>query len=299
VTTVGIRRFATTFPLQGAVCRWMQMVKKQVEIEKLLHWAYGDELIKRVTSSAEGIWDRLSQYGSLGGIDPDPGHGGAQRYPHFGLPHPDAEKIEIAVSTLPKTVIDWDVSFSAIMGDLSALFVNVRKMRDVMMVGSVMTAALVTMHGKMKTRPDWRDDHPQPHWVAAERGRNRPKIVGECKGRDRYTIGSYSPLQWEPSPISIAQTRAEYWGWHRGLTILAETIELNEHIALPPSAPAQPWNGEREPPRRIFVVGERPLRETRLPLKPDREITQPQLRPKKSSDVRMIDEEAPPKKFDA
>jgi hypothetical protein len=96
-------------------------VKKQIEIEALLRWTYLDELPKRQTSAAEGIWDRLAQNGSLGGIDPDPGHGAAQRYAHFGLPHRDAEAIELAVGRLGSTAIDWDKHFDLIAGDLAAL----------------------------------------------------------------------------------------------------------------------------------------------------------------------------------
>ena len=92
--------------------------KKPVEIETLLRWAFVDELSKRITSSAEGIWDHIEEIGQRGGIDP--GHGAAQRYPHFGLPHPDAEKIELAVSALPNLIIDWKESREALMGDLFA-----------------------------------------------------------------------------------------------------------------------------------------------------------------------------------
>lgn len=239
------------------------VAKKQVDIEQLLRWAYGDELIKRVTSSAEGIWDHIEDWGQRGGIDP--GHGAAQRYPHFGLPHRDAEKIEVAVGNLPNMIIDWAASRDAIMGDLAALF----NARDVLLVRTLHTAALVTMHAKMATRPDWREEQPRPHWIAAERGRNRPKIIGECKGKDRYTIGAYSPLHWEPSPISIADVRADYACWHHGLTRLAESLDLDEHVALPPTAPARPWAGEREPVRRIFTIGER-AKGRPLPLRPER-----------------------------
>jgi hypothetical protein len=244
--------------------------KKPVEIETLLRWAFVDELSKRLTSSAEGIWDHIEEIGQRGGIDP--GHGAAQRYPHFGLPHPDAEKIELAVSALPNLNIDWKESREALMGDLLALF----NVRDVLLVRTLRTAALVAMHAKMATRPDWREESPVPHWIAAERGANRPKVIGECKGKDRYTHGSYCPLVYEPSPISIAETR--------GLVMLSETLELQEHVALPPAAPAQPWMGEREPARKIFGLGERRPRQPPLPLKPQRDIARAAPRRKKVAD---------------
>lgn len=95
--------------------------KKKVDIEALVQWAFLDELSKRQISSAEGIWDRLAQYGSLGGVDPDPGHGAAQRYAHFGLPHRDAELIEAEVGRLGMTAIDWRADFEKIAGDLAGL----------------------------------------------------------------------------------------------------------------------------------------------------------------------------------
>lgn len=96
--------------------------KKSVEIEKLLQWAYLNELPKRTLSSAEGIWDRLAQYGSLGGVNPDPGgSGNAQRYAQFGLPHRDAELIEVAVGRLGRAPFDWNRDFDRVADELSAL----------------------------------------------------------------------------------------------------------------------------------------------------------------------------------
>lgn len=240
------------------------VAKKQVEIETLVQWAYGDELIKRAMSSAEGIWDHMGEWAQRGGIDV--GHGAAQRYPHFGLPHPDAEKIEAAVVELRPMVIDWALSAEAIMGELLALF----NARDVMLVGTYHVGALVQTHAIQKNRPDWTEEIPRAQRVRAESGRDRPKIVGECKGKDIYTTGSYCPLTWDPSATDIALKRCRYAAWHRGLTLLTETLDLDEHQALPPAAPAHPWSGEREPARRVFALGERA--NTRpLPLKPERE----------------------------
>ena len=74
-------------------------LKERVDIEKLLQWAYLDELPKRQISSAEGVWEGIREYGQRGGTDI--GASGAQRYPRFGVPHPDAEEIEKAVGGRP------------------------------------------------------------------------------------------------------------------------------------------------------------------------------------------------------
>lgn len=288
--------------------------KRRIECEALLQWAYRDELPKRHTSSAEGIWDRLSVFGSLGGIDP--GHGSAQRYPHFGLPHPDAEAIERAVSALPDLVIDWPDSTEAILGDLAPLVsinqlqrkqevpgrlttsgwtdrktgkwrVAENRPRDVLLLGKLNTSALVTMHAAKGTRPDWADEHPHPTYIQADRSpTGTPALVGECRGRDLYATGSHCPLRWEPSPVSIAQMRADYWAWFRGMEMLAESLELSAHIVLPPTAPPQPWLDPGGEPGRIFAVGESMGKP--LPLKPARKLAGGMKRPRIGGAVRKI-----------
>lgn len=257
------------------------MAKRSIEIEQLLRWAYRDELAKRETSSAEGIWDHIQEYGQNGGIDP--GHGAAQRYPHFGLPHPDAEAIERAVGSLEDQCIDLEASTDALMGDLSALLSR----RDVLSVRSLRTTALVTMHAYMSTRPDWYQETPRPQWIEPEKGpRNRPKIIGECRARFLYTAGSYCPLQWDPSPMAIALARLDYVAWHRGLVKLAETLELDAHQALPPAAKELPWF-DRQPPARIFKFGE--VTREKLPLRPQRDRAGPPPSRPRHSLVTMIE----------
>lgn len=245
------------------------MPKVEVEIERLLTWAYRDELSKRQTSAAEGIWDRIEDNGQRGGIDP--GHGAAQRYAHFGLPDPDAEAIEKAVGKLVDVTVDWSESLETIACELAGL-VSVNdfsrrpagdqgkittagwtdaktgkwrqaenRPRDVLMLGTLRPKALVTMHAIQGTRPDWRDEPPRPYAIQADRGPNA-KIIGECKGKNLYSSGSYCPLQWDPSPTSIITARAEYAVWWEALQTLSETLELANHVALPPRASPVPWS---------------------------------------------------------
>src|SRR5262252_5544994 len=95
------------------------LARSAMDIELLVRWAYRDELIKRQISSADGIWDRITL-----GLGRDSGQHtatAAQRYPHFGEPHPDAERIERAIVELPNVAIDWPNRGRAIMGDLFGL----------------------------------------------------------------------------------------------------------------------------------------------------------------------------------
>jgi len=297
-------------------------MKEQVEIERLLRWAYRDELSKRTSSSAEGIWERIAENGMRGGVDR--GQSAAQRYPHFGLPHPDAERIEKAVAVVPDLVIDWDAEAEPIMGDLIALAdprsPGARKPRqpvglptsqstrvttarwrsgrvtavmdpprDVILVQALRTAAIVVMHASMGTRPDWREVMPRPEPVPADRGPN-VKIVGECRGKWLYTAGSYCPLTWAPSPIAIASARADYLAWWRGLARLALVLRLDDFEPLPPTAPEMPWRDPEAPAPPIHAPLIVPVMRP-LPLKPQRKLAGPRKQAPRASEVREVPHE--------
>lgn len=273
--------------------------KTRVDIEKLVQWAYIDELSKRQTSAAEGIWDRLAQWGSIGGVDPDPGgRGNAQRYAQFGLPHPDAEEIERAVAALP--VANWRNDFRTIAGEFAALVsineifprivagrhasagkvaygrapdgrgVRVKvqeRARDVLLLRTISPAVLVTTHAIKRSRPDWSaGGHPQPAQIPAARG-SGAMMIGTCVAKNRYSEGSYCPLQWIPSPMEIVLGRADYHVWHQALVRLSGSLELTEYEASPPSASATPWL-EDQKIARLFSYAVLPQQP--LPLKPQR-----------------------------
>jgi hypothetical protein len=293
-----------------------QKEKIGIDVELLVRWAYVDELSKRQSSAAEGIWDHILDYANHGGIDS--GRGAAQRYAHFGLPDPDAERVERVVSSLADIVIDWDVQFDEIAGDLAGL-ISVNDLsgrretcrapkagwgakgsralkafygdkgasaphdrpRDVLMVAGLKTAALVVMHAIKGTRPDWGSEPPRPEMVPATRG-SGPTIVGERGGRNLYTIGSYCPLTWWPSPLSVVAGRADYFAWHQGLTRLSETLCLDRFEVLPPKAPRTPWIENCEETSHVIPVmpnGRNNVSEWgTLPLKPLRPRAGPPFR---------------------
>lgn len=265
--------------------------KTAMDIELLLRWAYVDELSKRQSSAAEGIWDHILDYQNHGGIDS--GRGAAQRYAHFGLPDADAERIEKAVSTLPDTVIDWEAHFDLIAGDLAGL-VSINQLdrqivgrppapkagwgksgdkalkaffgnkgaaplpardrpRDVLMLGGIKTRVLVTAHAIKGTRPDWVDDDPEPKMTPSTHGKG-VMVDGECKGKNLYSTGSVCPLTWLPSPLSVIMSRMDYFAWHQGLTVLAETMALEKFDILLPNAPAAPWLGNEQQSSRVVPV---------------------------------------------
>jgi hypothetical protein len=279
--------------------------RRQIEVEALLQWAYRDELPKKYMSSAEGIWATIEELGHNGGVDV--GHGAAQRYPHYGLPHPDAIAIERAVSSLPDYPLDWQSEAADLLGPLIALIMpwcgpgrpvqrfsvaswqyGATKVRQRLapprgVLGPVVSpAALVTMHAKMGTRPDWFNDWPKPEKVLADRG-GQPKLIGKFRrGEGKipiYEDGSYNLIEWCPSPITIAQDRADYVAWYRGLRYLASTLNLVGHIVLPPTAPEFPWRDREHAP--VIINLARPHM-SRLPLHPQRPTMGPPLRQPKA-----------------
>jgi hypothetical protein len=329
-------------PAEQAATNKKPAVKKAVDIEALVRWAYLDELSKRATSSAEGIWDGIREWGQKGGIDV--GHGAAQRYPHFGLPHADAEAIEIAIGALAGASIDWHADFDWIAGDLAALvtiddfrgkaraafdpadagsrlpgprsgfdqrqierapvsdFTYTRDggramrglrvkaprhgPRDVIMVNTIDAAALVVMHAVKGTRPDgWRVDDMRPLPTRAEGGKLN-KVIGTLKGKNRYTTGSYCPLVWAPSPITIVQARADYVVWHRALARLAETLLLSAHDPSPPAASLAPWCEDTEKKRPLWSQPFERLKP--LPLAAPRDTVSAPIKKARHSKVRRV-----------
>jgi hypothetical protein len=254
--------------------------KKKLPIDKLLQWAYLDELPKRILNSQGEAWDRLSRYGSLGGIDIDETVSMPQRYAYVGEPHRDALAIEHAVNSLGSSTLDWKGDFELIAWDLAAL-VRINELeapqrrrfidgssgwtdgqiektklvqhrlgagarviaddaRDVLMVATTNVTALVHMHAINRTVPFFNDEQPRPSMIPADRGRGA-KLVGECKAKNLYETGSFCPLSWWPSPLQVVLDRAEYLLWYRALTRLHDELDLEEHQAQKPEENPAPW----------------------------------------------------------
>lgn len=262
-------------------------VKLAVEVEAFVRWTFRDEMPKRNISAAEGIWNRIEDNRHHGGIDP--GHGAAQRYAHHGLPHPDAEVMFKAVEQLQPKAIDWAASIDAIAPDLKALVrindltrppsmakqTNVGwgragdralrgmfgpgaekplpdRRRDMLLVETFRPDVLVASHAQMANRPTSWDETPWPMKIMADKGKHA-KVDGNCEGKNKYSLGSSCPLQYLPSAESVIRARAEYCVWWEGLNDLVETLELVDHILLPPSAPALPWFGETDEVGKVIV----------------------------------------------
>lgn len=218
-------------------------MKRAQDIEKLLTWAFVDELPKRQLSSAEANWDNISRTGGLGGvaIDATP-----QRYAAISAPHPDAVIIEHQVKGIAellggsgeRVTVDYLASRPMLFGDMMAP-------RE-MSLPAFNIVALVKSNAVLRRRPRWNVGRMLPQRTLAANG--RPVVAG-IERNGRYPPGSYCPLTWTPSWREVAESRAEYLLWHRALAELADALadSLVAHTPQRPAAPQTPWidNSER------------------------------------------------------
>lgn len=226
----------------------MSRPRKPADIEKLLQWAFRDELPKGMAVSASA-WSALQRLGDLGCRVQEDYVGMAVRSSLGfidGEPHKDAKTIGLAVNRLVPSDIDWEASRDHLMGDMLPLAVYTPWLER------INTAVLVVSNAVMGTRPVWDLGTPEPQKVMATNG--KPMVSGECYGAARYSIGAFCPLTYaDPTPQEVVAARAEYSVWHAALCRLADDLygELQEHDAQPPACSAEPWNLP-DPPSKVW-----------------------------------------------
>jgi hypothetical protein len=228
--------------------------KITVEIEKLLQWAYREELPKQIVGGLTG-WEHLVMLGTR----VDTSRGDSNFPVNLGPPHPDALLIDHAVRSLEDTVVDWRQSRATLAHGLDHWGgpeqIALKRLQ-------FQTAGLLTLHARMGTRPPW---DLGPLQVAPVRGRNGKPVIqwlddeghlveGRTKAR-HYGPRARCPLQYEPAPADVIFARAEYAVWHAGLCLMAETIcawNRTEHMPTPPTAAEAPWVIDTERKSRIL-----------------------------------------------
>lgn len=231
--------------------------RRVFDVERLLHWAFREELPKQ---SVEGTWGyssspiaRMMAIGTE--IDSgahEPGFPAA-----LGGCHPDAEIVGRAVLDLDDKKVDWPLLRRSICEDLSALVPDNDPALAHLIIGR---AGLLSMHAKMGTRPQGALQ-PLPAPVI---GRNGKPVVQFLDDKGRLVVGRKNrhygraarcPLQWWPAPREAAFARVEYHVWHSTLTALAGLLRLEEFDVVPPAAPAQPWRTLNHRVREDELVG--------------------------------------------
>lgn len=284
-------------------------MKKRIDIEKLLQWALREEMPKGRPVSISA-WDMIRQIGTLGvrvqTSGPVDGFGFVP-----GAPHEDAVIVAEAVRALPNAArLASEDDALALFGDLAAI---AGQSVQALLGASFDARSIVIARAMMASRPPWEFDLPTPAAMRIEfmdatgALRDRPLVYGvddagdvvelsPHRGRKAQQIGLYdpdmsprSPLNWcDPSPLSIAHARAEYFTWHSALTNLVDDLHdrLKEFDAVAPAAVARPWRTGQAKASRVLSDGV-VMNVDPLPLVPKRD---PAPRPYESKIERMARE---------
>lgn len=254
--------------------------RKPISIEKLLQWAYRDELPKQAVGGLTG-WERLIYLGTE--VDETTRGGFEVRLPvALGPPHPDALKVDYFVRSIENVRCDWWRERHHLLGSLlpyasgqeprskvvgrspvvelhpstarsgrALMSARVRRTAAPEIVARDFSLAEhVILHARLGTRPSWE----MPARLAPVlSGNNKPSMIGRMVRKGVYTTGSYSPLRLTPSAAEIAAARWEYAVWHWALVDLARVVcGLADFAPQPPSAPAAPWITGAPPTPRIL-----------------------------------------------
>lgn len=210
----------------------------RLEIESLLQWVYRDELPKQ---SFGGAWGGGGGW-STERIDDTPDYEHHTFPIACGPPHDDALRIDHAVRNslgFGDATVLWDIACDTVMGDLANY---ARDLFDRIKVNSL---ALVLLHAQMGTRPPW-DVGPIERRPV---GGKQPKVfwpdgVEGSKRAGYYSPGAHCRITFEPTLITIAEARAEYFVWWQALDHLVaviSTLPLEAYGATPPRAVPTPW----------------------------------------------------------
>jgi hypothetical protein len=251
-------------------------MKKTIDIEKLLHWAMREELPKGQAISASS-WDIVSQYAALG-VRVDVSRGGGDGLGFLaGDPHPDAIIVADAVRALGEDAHFEDrVEVLMLFGDLAAIAGGAV---DAIMSATFNPKAIVISKATQGSRPRWEFEMPVACQMFFEARNSRDELrtypivhgtdaggdvvmMKKNRGRAFKRDGEYdlaltprSPLEWcDPSPLTIADARAEYIAWYLALVTLANRLrgKLADHEPAHPSAPMMPWLATGAAPRVIM-----------------------------------------------
>lgn len=247
----------------------MGEIKQKIDIERLLSWAYREELPKKelaVTADSTS-WDSVDRYLGRGGveIDRDPWelHLQSQRYAGIGKPHADARDLACLVDGLDDVTIQWPAAKNILLGPLAPYLTPdseflIRKLR-------AQSSGLVRAHARMGTRPMWdiywklgpvvlKNQHTLVQYVD-----RHGKVVDCTSGQRDYIRGGRCPLKLtlharpgERDPLAnkvplaeIVSARFEYFVWHSALREIVRQVKgswkLEDHEPTGPLAAQAPW----------------------------------------------------------
>jgi hypothetical protein len=181
---------------------------RTLDIEKLLQWAYLDELCKGGDTATTNQWDLVLLMGARRERRDD------LLPAYFGEAHRDAITIHRAVQQLPAPAPALILKHATLQTQPDWL------------------------PGPIRVGPTYGAGRKQPHVV----GENKGKITLFGTVVNKYTLGSYCPLRWVPTRAEINAARLEWRCWWDALFVLAASLRLSEHVATGPAALVTPWN---------------------------------------------------------
>lgn len=221
------------------------MAKELVDIEKLLTWAYRDELPKQAVGGLTG-WESSILLGTV--VDDDSRPDYEARLPvSLGPPHPDALTLDYAVRSLPSVRVNWMRDRDRLLGPLAAYVGD----RDPIARGmETSPGPLLQHHAIMRTRPSWDLGAPRLTRIIGPNG--KPRVTGVTP-KGRYVPGAGCPLRLDPPAPDIARARWEYRVWYDALVMMASGGWIGQDFApQQPCAPAAPWIASEERNPRIL-----------------------------------------------
>jgi hypothetical protein len=207
---------------------------QSVEIERLLQWAFREELPKRYGFGPRGpqsAWQIAERHARLGCLIQ-----ASHSATCSAIPHRDALLIADEVAGL-RGCVAVDLRLEHFLGDFAPLADQITTPQI-----SLNEADLVESHARAGVSPNWCRYLPKAAPVIGPNGKQ--KICGKRYGKDRYSEGAHCPLRWgNPTIESIARARAEYTIWRGSLDRLAKTLngKLKHYTAAPPAALQAPW----------------------------------------------------------
>ena len=255
-------------------------MKRKITIEKLLEWAFREELCKvgagggfsLVSASA---WDLVSGMAELGTlIDRSPnGYGVIPGFHALGDPHPDAVAVGDAVRGLRdigfeipegwNPLSEFDDPHGLIAAEVERVASRERLKGD-RLTGRAM-AALVTGAAILGRGPDWGiEDEPgfrmvtiagEPAWFIVKRQKDALGRVHEIEtadGRDRKTHrpkhGAYRKYELKRTMTSDILSRLEWQIWQDALRHVHRTVAgaLEAHDLIEFAPHRFPWLTKRK-----------------------------------------------------
>lgn len=262
-------------------------MKKKVDIEKLLKWAFCDELPKAVPDGygagggGRSAWQSIESYVQLLTRVDDNRYGVLPTMsPLDDDPHPDAMKVYGAVRDLDGQVLDFPADWNP-MPEIAAHEIECSLALKSAMFGisnaSSSPSEIVQYHAIMGGCPDWHGEIPKLVTVKNRNGQeawfrtvvqqgvdawgNAAEYTHEledgwCYVRKAPKRGAYRKFAFDPDPVPCLIGRGQYQIWFSNLTILVEKLrgrleiwELSDLTRTP-----CPWEADSRAEPRILMA---------------------------------------------